>query len=201
MVMMFTEPWIMKEMVLLRATPSFTSCFSWLHFISWWLLPTGTGISPLVRWKVSGQLSGWKSLPVGLASCYMFGHWWHHLFLQIVILTEWDFWHAGPTLICAYLKLINSIPNFFKKGVCVCGYVCVCAHMCFPCNFPSVVLAWIKFYCLPFYLLFSCQVHCEYGSKLEKWTSVGLFNLCFVPVKLRVKAKKLSVWFYSCVRS
>lgn len=35
----------------------------------------------------------------------MFGRWWHRLFLQIVILTERDFWHESLTLIIAYLKL------------------------------------------------------------------------------------------------
>lgn len=48
------------------------------------------GMNPLVRWRVSGQLYGWKSLLAGLASCCMFGHWWHHLFLQIAILINWD---------------------------------------------------------------------------------------------------------------
>lgn len=43
----------------------------------------------------------------------MFGRWWHHLFLQIVILTERDFWHESPTLIIAYLKLA-VFPTFVK---------------------------------------------------------------------------------------
>lgn len=107
----------MKGMVSLTVTPSFTSCFSWLRFISWWPLPTGTGMSLPVRWRVSGQLSGWKSLLAGLALCCMFGHWWHHLFLQIVILTEWDLRHESLTLIIIYLKSA-VFPTFVKLCVC-----------------------------------------------------------------------------------
>lgn len=49
----------------------------------------------------------------------MFGHWWHHLFLQIVILTDWDGWHESPTLIIAYLKL-TVFPSFVKLYECAC---------------------------------------------------------------------------------
>lgn len=43
----------------------------------------------------------------------MFGHWWHHLFLQIVILTESDLWHESPTLVIVYLTL-TVFPIFVK---------------------------------------------------------------------------------------
>lgn len=47
----------------------------------------------------------------------MFGHWWHHLFSQIVILTESDFWHESPTLVIVYLTLA-VFPIFVKLYVC-----------------------------------------------------------------------------------
>lgn len=101
-------------------------CFLWI-----------SGMSLLMRWKVSGQLSGWKSLRVGLASYSMFGHWWRHLFLQIVILTEQDFRHESPSLIIAYWKLI-VFPTFVKLCMCV-----------LPIKFLQC--SGMRFCCLPFY--------------------------------------------------
>lgn len=42
--------WIMKGKASPTVTPSFTSCFSWLLFTSWWPLPTGTGT--YILWKL-----------------------------------------------------------------------------------------------------------------------------------------------------
>lgn len=152
-------------------------------------------MSPLVRWKVSGQLSGWKSLLAGLALCCMFGHWWHHLFLQIVILTERDLRRESLTWPSFIWR--QQYPRLLWSCVCVC----------FPCNF-SRLLAWIGFTACHFIhrsLAKRISMRSRMNQELFEYVGGKLgevdlvrFSLCSVPVK-RVKTKLLgSLIFKLC---
>lgn len=136
-------------------------------------------MSLLVRWKVSGQLSGWKSLLVGSALYCMSGHWWHHLFLQIVILTECLAWESQFD---HCLFEVNSISSF-----CKVVYVCA-SHETSPvfwheldftaCHFIHCILAKRIDRCVR-------MNHRGFMSMVvrqEKWTLLGL--TCSIHVKI-----------------